>query len=56
MPGPLVRCGELQQDLGALASDAAGRAAFVDDLECAEVVRAGICMSEAGGGLPGRLE
>ncbi len=56
VPGPLVRCGELQQDLGTLAGCAAGRAAFIDDLECAEVVRAGICMPEAGGGLPGREE
>ena len=49
-------CGELQQDLGALAGCAAGRAAFIDDLECTEVVRAGIFMSEAGGGLSGREE
>ena len=35
---------------------AAGRAAFLDDLQGPEVVRAGIFMSEARGGLPGRQE
>ena len=53
-PGPLVRRGKLEQDLGALGD--AGRAAFLDDLQCAEVERARIVVSEARGGLPGRAE
>ena len=56
LPGPLMRRGELQQDLSALASDAARHVTFVDDLQGTEVVRAGIFMSEAGGGLAGREE
>jgi hypothetical protein len=56
VPGPLVRRGELKQDLGALASDAAGRVTFLDDLQGTEVMRAGIFMSQARGGLAGREE